>query len=66
MADLLRRLGDASESCPSKLCRGTLLSRSQYLADIGWWGYCDARLQPIGPLTPEQIARWTAAIDHIA
>jgi hypothetical protein len=44
------------------LCRGTLLSREQYLPDIGWWGYRDARLQPDGPLTAEQIAHWTAAI----
>lgn len=26
-----------------KLCRGTLLSRTQYLPDLGLWGYRDAR-----------------------
>jgi hypothetical protein len=66
MTELLRRLGTASEPCPTKLCRGPVLSRAQYLADIGWWGYRDARLQPLGPLTAEEIARWTAGIDRTA
>ena len=47
----------------SKLCQGTLLSRAQYLVDIDEWGYEDARLQPRGGMTPEQVAEWTAAID---
>jgi hypothetical protein len=66
LADLLGRLDAAPEPGPSKICRGPLLSRAQYLADIGWWGYRDARLEPIGPLTAEQIAHWTAAIGRIA
>jgi hypothetical protein len=66
MAELLGRLDDAPEPEPTGLCRGPLLSRAQYLADIGWWGYRDARLQPLGPMTAEQIAHWTAAIDRIA
>jgi hypothetical protein len=41
------------------LCRGTLLSRTQYLADTEEWGYADPRLAPRGPLTREQLARWT-------
>jgi hypothetical protein len=44
------------------LCRGTLLSRAQYLIDIQEWGYRDARLPPWGKMTPEQIDVWTAAI----
>lgn len=47
----------------SKLCQGTLLSRSQYLVDVDEWGYEDARRPPRGSMTPEQIAEWTAAID---
>jgi hypothetical protein len=66
MANLLGRLDDASEPGATRICRGPLLSRAQYLADIGWWGYRDARLEPIGPLTAEQVAHWTAAIGHIA
>lgn len=42
------------------LCRGTLLSRSQYLADVRQAGGRDARLAPVGSMTSEQIARWTA------
>lgn len=45
------------------LCRGTFLSRSQYLMDVGRWGFRDVRIQPHGPLTAEQVARWTAAIE---
>lgn len=47
-----------------RLCRGTILSRGQYLVDIDHWGYRDARLQPHGNMTRRQIARWTAAIDE--
>jgi hypothetical protein len=45
-----------------KICFGTLLSRGQYLTDIGRWGYADARLQPRGAMSAEDIAYWTAAI----
>jgi hypothetical protein len=44
-----------------KLCRGTLLSRMQYLTDTERWGYHDARLPPRGTMTTEQITHWTAA-----
>jgi hypothetical protein len=47
---------------PDHLCRGTLLSRGQYLTDITRWGYADARLRPYGAMTPEDVARWTRAI----
>jgi hypothetical protein len=47
----------------SKVCQGTLLSRSQYLVDVDEWGYEDARLAPRGSMTEDQIAEWTAAID---
>ncbi|HXH26243.1 MAG TPA: nucleotidyltransferase [Vicinamibacterales bacterium] len=50
----------------SKVCQGTLLSRSQFLVDLEEWGYEDARLQPRGRMTPEQLAEWTAAIDRTA
>lgn len=43
------------------VCQGTLLSRSQYLADIDLGGYADARIEPLGKMTPEQIALWTKA-----
>jgi hypothetical protein len=47
----------------SKVCQGTLLSRGQYLVDIDEWGYEDARLEPRGAMSAEEIAVWTAAID---
>ena len=43
-------------------CRGTVLSRQQYLPDIERAGYRDARLPPDGRLTPEEIEIWTAGI----
>ena len=47
----------------TQVCFGTLLSREQYLPDIGLWGYGDARLKPLGSMSPEEIElHWTAAI----
>jgi hypothetical protein len=46
------------------LCRGTLLSREQYLIDVERWGYRDARLRPDGGMTAEEVAIWTAAIEE--
>jgi hypothetical protein len=43
------------------LCRGTLLSRGQYLVDIEQWGLCDARLAPLGPMSAEELEAWTLA-----
>jgi hypothetical protein len=65
MKDLLRRLSSELEvpTRDSKVCQGTLLSRGQYLVDVDEWGYEDARQQPRGAMTPEQLAVWTTAID---
>jgi hypothetical protein len=49
----------------ARVCRGTLLSRAQFLVDIGRWGYQDARIAPLGNLTPEDAVYWTWAIDHV-
>lgn len=46
------------------LCRGTLLSREQYLSDVHEEGYVDARTEPHGKLTETDIDYWTAAIDR--
>lgn len=45
----------------ARLCRGTLLSREQYLSDLSR-GFRDARLPPDGSMSPETIAIWTDAI----
>jgi hypothetical protein len=60
---LLERWRKETLSAPGeeKICRGTLLSRMQYLIDTERWGYQDARLPPPGGMTPEQITHWTAA-----
>ncbi len=47
------------------VCRGTFLSRQQYLPDIRKRGFRDARLKPQGPMNPEDVAHWTAAIGSI-
>ena len=47
----------------ARLCRGTLISREQYLVDVEQWGYLDAREMPHGRMTRQQIEDWTAAIE---
>jgi DNA polymerase IIIc chi subunit len=49
-----------------RICRGTLTSRAQYLADLELWGYEDARLAPHGTMSEEDASIWTAAIDASA
>jgi hypothetical protein len=63
--DLLRRLQSEAAATPpaDKTCQGTLISRAQYLVDIGPWGYRDARLEPGIKMTPADIAHWTRAIE---
>jgi hypothetical protein len=45
-----------------RLCRGTYLSRAQYLPDISALGFVDARRQPHGSMTDREIKIWTRAI----
>lgn len=61
--DLLKRLHAESTSPHSSkpICRGTLLSREQYLPDLQR-GYHDARLIPKGNMTKAETDQWTAAI----
>jgi hypothetical protein len=59
LAHLAERANE--DDAPPELCRGTFLSYSQYLVDVNERGYLDARLKPRGPLTKEQIERWTKA-----
>jgi hypothetical protein len=63
MRELAERLeSDAARPPPSEhLCKGTLLSREQYLPDLER-GWSDARLPPTGAMTREMIAIWTDAI----
>jgi hypothetical protein len=45
----------------ARTCRGTLLSREQYLPDLAR-GWRDARLPPTGTMSAEAVLRWTEAI----
>jgi hypothetical protein len=62
--ELARRLLEETgrPSSDERLCQGTLLSREQYLVDVSSWGFADGRLGPDGPMTPDEVAQWTAAI----
>jgi hypothetical protein len=53
----------AAPAIADRVCRGTLLSRAQYLVDVHGWGYADARLPPHGHMTEEEVATWTAAVE---
>ena len=58
--DLLQRLASEPDQAASEECRGTLLSATQFLRDVDLEGYGDARLQPGGAMSTEDVAVWTA------
>jgi hypothetical protein len=62
--ELTRRVADETRAGNSddKVCYGTVISRQQYLKDIGDWGYDDARLVH-RTMDEESIAHWTAGIE---
>jgi hypothetical protein len=51
----------AEQPTEDPVCKGTFLAIRQYLTDVNNWGYEDARLQPRGPLTAEEIDKLPAA-----
>lgn len=64
MEELVERLRQEIRTRPDDeaICAGTLLSREQYLVDVEEHGYRDARLSPLGNMTPDETALWTGAI----
>jgi nucleotidyltransferase DUF2204 len=63
MDELVTRLrNEAAAPSTDRLCRGTLLSRKQYLVDIEEWGFRDARLEERVHMNAKDIAHWTKAI----
>lgn len=63
MDALISRLrNENSVSGSDRLCRGTLLSREQYLWDVEERGFRDARLEKRAHMNEGDIARWTKAI----
>jgi hypothetical protein len=62
MDDLLGRMRMEIESPPTeRVCRGTLLSRIQYVIDLEQAGDGDARLDPPASMTDDQARVWTEA-----
>jgi hypothetical protein len=63
--ELARRL-DTETIAPAageRVCRGTLLSRAQYLVDVEAWGYADARLADPATMAAADVRSWTEAIE---
>jgi len=65
LSDLLQRTQEETSAAPpaEPVCRGTLLSRAQYLTDVEERGYLDARRWSEAKMSAEDVASWTAAID---
>ena len=61
--ELARRLSGEAAQAPSadRVCRGPVISRLQYLQDIGPGGFRDVRLDERVRMTPRDIALWTEA-----
>src|SRR5213594_464910 len=63
MDNLVARLRSETRTAGADpICRGTLLSRKQYLMDIQERGFRDARLQQRVHMNANDIAHWTRAI----
>jgi hypothetical protein len=62
--ELTERLREEVDAPPSheRVCRGTLLSATQYLSDVECWGYRDGRLSPYGKMSLQQAAAWTEGV----
>lgn len=63
MQALLDRADRLRAEPDNHLCRGTLLSREQFLFDVEELGYEDARVRPHGRMTEAETAIWTDAIE---
>jgi hypothetical protein len=59
---LVARLQQAPALSESMLCRGTMLSRSQYLDDVDRLHMIDGRTYPRRHMNVDEIARWTQAM----
>jgi hypothetical protein len=62
LTDRLQRECDSADKPEGSLCRGTLLTPTEYQIDVDEWGYRDPRLPPQGGLSPEQIEQWTEGV----
>jgi hypothetical protein len=65
LEDLAARMSEMrANPRDDRICQGTLVSRAQYLLDIGQYGYSDSRLSS-GNMSPEDVIFWTWAINHV-
>ncbi len=64
LTELLGTPEDPAITATPWICRGTLISRAQFLEDVSAWGFLDARRPPFGAMTDEQLDVWTNAIDR--
>jgi Nucleotidyl transferase of unknown function (DUF2204) len=64
MQELVQRLRSEPQPLGERICRGTLLSRAQYLVDIKERGFRDARLDPRVQMGRAEIGLWTDAIEE--
>ena len=62
--ELIARFAKEPSETGNPVCNGTLLSREQYLDDVQEGAYWDARLEPVGSMTRDELDIWTAAIDE--
>ncbi|HEX6600126.1 MAG TPA: nucleotidyltransferase [Gemmatimonadaceae bacterium] len=64
--ELAQRHATLRASPPTdRVCQGTLVSREQYLIDVGQYGFADARLDPRGSMSAEDAIYWTWAISNV-
>ena len=61
MDRMVSRLQHMSPPVTERLCRGTLLSRLQYLEDVEQWGYADVRKARKVQMNETELLLWTAA-----
>jgi hypothetical protein len=65
LIDRLTKQIAAGQNGDERVCQGTLVSRGQYMIDIGQYGFADARLAPRGNMSPEDAIYWTWAIENV-
>jgi Uncharacterised nucleotidyltransferase len=53
--------GAGPDGADGPVCNGPVLSRTQYVVDVEQWGYQDARVEPLGPMTADEAASRTEA-----
>src|SRR5687768_15346178 len=57
VVDRLNEIVAHEPPATERICRGPFLAQKGYGTALTDWGYTDGRLQPHGPLTPEEIAQ---------